>query len=384
MRNKSVKPSTKRVCHFGTFSTEQQYSHNALVAESLTKAGWEVIDCRPAQKEASSANRVKSFSGPLAFLGTVFSIVKHRTLPRYDMMIVGYPSHADMFLAYVLSTWRRCPLVMDSFYGLYNTVVEDRKLIAAKNPLSKLIFLWEYCVLHMADYVLIDTETQAEMLKERYSLGAEVVFSVPVGIDESLWTQSPLPEEDTVFRVVMWATFIPLHGMNTVVEAAKILEDTKDTIQIEVWGDGQTADDFADLKEVLSPANLNWNRGIFPMEEIIAAVHESHCCIGILGSSDKAMRVVPYKVTQALATGRPVVTVASPETETILEHEKEALLIPAEDPQALADALISLAKNRQLCESMGAHGRLAYEAHLSNAAMQQCLATMCDRVMKKT
>ena len=385
------KTGTQKICHFGTFSTEQLYSHNALVAQSLTKAGWEVIDCRPASRVNSGSSRAKSFSGIFSFLGSVFSLLKqwvelffkHSKVPRYDLMVVGYPSHADMFLAYVLCKWRRCPLVMDSFYGLYNTVVEDRKLISAGNPLSKIMYAWEYVVLHLADYVLIDTEAQADMLKERYRLADNRFFSVPVGIDEELWTASPVPVNEGVLRVALWATFIPLHGMNTVVEAAHLLEVAGEKIEIEVWGDGQTADAFAELKAKLEPQNLSWNRSIYPLEEIADFARGAHCCIGILGGSDKALNVVPYKVTQALALGRAVVTVASDEIKKILIHEEEALLIPPDDATALAEALTRLAHDHALCESLGAGGRLAYEKHLSNEVMQRVLANTCASIAEK-
>jgi len=324
-----------------------------------------------------------------AFLGAIFSLlskwmelfIKHCKTPRYDMMLVGYPSHADMFLAFVLCKWRRCPLIMDSFYGLYNTVVEDRQLISPGNPLSKLIYCWEYWVLRMADCVLIDTDAQAQMLQEKYKLKAEKIVTVPVGIDETIWKPTPIPVKKNVLRVGVWATFIPLHGMNTVVQAARLLESAGEKIEIEVWGDGQTADDFADLMTVLNPGNLSWNRGVFPMQLIATGACNAHCCIGILGGTDKAMNVVPYKVTQALAMGRPVVTVASPEVEKILVDGEDALLIPPEDAEALAHALTRIAQDRELCEALGKQGRIAYEKHLSNERMQAILDETCTKIL---
>ena len=65
----------------------------------------------------------------------------------------------------------------------------------------------------------------------------------------------------------------------------------------------------------------------------------SDICLGVFGTSDKAARVVPNKVYDALAAGRPLVTEDSPAARELLHDGDDALLVPAGDGAALADAL---------------------------------------------
>jgi glycosyltransferase involved in cell wall biosynthesis len=80
-------------------------------------------------------------------------------------------------------------------------------------------------------------------------------------------------------------------------------------------------------------------------------------CLGIFGTSEKARRVVPNKIFQAMAVGRPIVTADTPAIRELLVHEREGLLVPAGDPDALAAALVRLAGDEALRRRMGEAAR---------------------------
>jgi glycosyltransferase involved in cell wall biosynthesis len=66
---------------------------------------------------------------------------------------------------------------------------------------------------------------------------------------------------------------------------------------------------------------------------------------------------VPNKVYQAMAVGRPIVTADTPGAREVLTHERDALLVPAADPGALAAALRRLAGDPELRGRLGAAAR---------------------------
>ena len=99
---------------------------------------------------------------------------------------------------------------------------------------------------------------------------------------------------------------------------------------------------------------------------------------GIFGAGEKAARVIPYKVHEALCAGRPVVTADTPAARRVLAHGRESLLVTPGDPDALAAALAALARDPDLCRRLAANARASYDAELGLDAMARAL----DRALR--
>jgi glycosyltransferase involved in cell wall biosynthesis len=84
--------------------------------------------------------------------------------------------------------------------------------------------------------------------------------------------------------------------------------------------------------------NVDW-LGALSMDELRARTLTADVCLGVFGASEKAARVVPNKVYDALACGRPVVTADTPGIREALHDGEDALLVPAGDGASLAAAL---------------------------------------------
>jgi colanic acid biosynthesis glycosyl transferase WcaI len=83
--------------------------------------------------------------------------------------------------------------------------------------------------------------------------------------------------------------------------------------------------------------------------------------------ADAADLVMPSKLTGMLASGRAVLATAQPETELCGVVEDAAacgLVVPPENPAAMADALRALAADPARRAALGANGRRYAEAEL--------------------
>ena len=98
-----------------------------------------------------------------------------------------------------------------------------------------------------------------------------------------------------------------------------------------------------------------------PKDELRAAISRSHVVAGIFGTSDKAARVVPYKVVHALAHGRPVVTASTPAIRRLLSPGVDCVTAPAGDADALADVLEALATDPGRLQAIGTAARQRFE-----------------------
>ena len=90
--------------------------------------------------------------------------------------------------------------------------------------------------------------------------------------------------------------------------------------------------------------------------------------LGIFGGTGKAKRVVPGKVYQAACAGRAIVTADTPATRAAFAPG-EVVLVPPDDPDALAVALRELAKDRPRVAELGRRARARYQRDYTPAAI---------------
>ena len=72
---------------------------------------------------------------------------------------------------------------------------------------------------------------------------------------------------------------------------------------------------------------------------------------------------------EGLASGRPVVATDNPGMDTYVDHGRTGLLVPPDDPAAMADAIGELLSDPERAAQMGAAGRKEVEARFTSATM---------------
>ena len=95
--------------------------------------------------------------------------------------------------------------------------------------------------------------------------------------------------------------------------------------------------------------------------------------------------VMPSKLGNILAAGRPFIATARPETELgrVTLESQAGLLVPPEDAGALAQAIVDLARDRDVRRKMGLKARQFAEARLGRdkimAAWEDLLYGLVDQ-----
>lgn len=98
--------------------------------------------------------------------------------------------------------------------------------------------------------------------------------------------------------------------------------------------------------------------GLLPFPEVRARLRDA--AILVLPNSASAISeryTSPLKLFEYLTLGRPIVASDLPAIREILTHERTALLVPPDDPAALAGALERLAADPDLAEALGRAAR---------------------------
>jgi glycosyltransferase involved in cell wall biosynthesis len=239
---------------------------------------------------------------------------------------------------------RRKPIVWDAFLSLYDTVVEDRQLVGKHNPVALILYGVEWLACRAADRIVLDTDAHGAYFSEKFSVDRRRIARVFVGAETDIFRpaadpRKPPADSPRPAEILFYGQFIPLHGIEYIVRAAKLCEDRP--IRWILIGKGQEEYRIRKLIEELRPAHLEWITWV-PYPELVAWITRADVCLGIFGNTAKAHRVIPNKVFQILATGKPLVTMDSPAARELLEDWPGVRMIPPGDPQALADAVTAM------------------------------------------
>jgi glycosyltransferase involved in cell wall biosynthesis len=245
----------------------------------------------------------------------------------------------------------RIPIVLDSFVSLYNTVVEDRKYISKTSVLASLVLSLEKLAFSTAKLVLVDTDAHSSYYQSQYKLPKKQLLVVPVGAQQVFFSSSSRHIADTTkaeLRVLFYSTFIPLHGIATVVRAIELSADS--FAEWTVVGSGQHFNLFDKLvkeKPGLKIKHLLWAS----TEELARLYTEHDVALGIFGNTDKAARVIPNKVYETIASGVPLITRKSPAIDELVKTETPGLWqIEANNAKALVDALEDVRRSKDLLD----------------------------------
>jgi glycosyltransferase involved in cell wall biosynthesis len=274
--------------------------------------------------------------------------------PRgFDAFIVGYPGQFDLPAAKLASGGK--PVIFNPLVSLADTLVRDRGRFRATSLPARALESIDRAAFRAADLVVADTRTQAQFFAEL--AGLDVVQTCFVGAEDRLFRPVWQPPER--FAALFVGKLIPLQGVETIVEAARLAPD----IPFRVVGSGQ-------LSHLLTtrPPNLDhvpWIEYVrLPLE-----FQSAGCALGIFGTTPKAQRVIPNKAFQALASAAPLVTADTPAARELLVDGESGLLIPPGDAAALANAVRTLAGDGDLSRRIARGGRDAYERHASEAVL---------------
>lgn len=328
-----------RICYFGTY--DQDYCRNQILQRGLALAGAEVVECHAAVWDARDKSQVR---GAGRIVGTARRFLRsrgelrrgYRALPDHDALVVGYLGHLDVALARRLAGRR--PVVLDAFLSLHETVVEDRAMMGPGHPAARALWRVERGAYRRADLVLLDTETHADFVAEQFGLERAKVVAVPVGADDRVFAPPDGPDlRGERRRVLFYGKFIPLHGAETIIEAAGILAAERD-IELRLIGTGQTYAAARALAEQRRLGSVDWVDWV-DYEALPGEIAAADVCLGVFSPHGKALRVIPNKVYQALACGAQVITADTPAMRELGDMGEALTLVPPGDPEALAEAI---------------------------------------------
>ncbi|MEO7557779.1 MAG: glycosyltransferase [Gammaproteobacteria bacterium] len=347
--------AAKIVLWWGRFDSD--YSRNRILRQAYAALGWRIVDFHPV----------------LSPLGDLEAWL--RQLPRADLIHVPCFRQRDLATAARHARRGGIPLLFDPLISAYEKQVFERAKFSEHSAKARHLLEWERGLFARADIVLADTPEHAHYFAETLGVAPDRLHVVYVGAEESLFTPESVPyTPNDPIEVLFYGSFIPLQGPEVIVEAARLYQGPP--VRWVLLGSGPLLD--ACREKATGLANIvfeNW----LPYAQLPDRIRCADILLGVFGQTPKAQRVIPNKVFQALACGKPLVTCTAPAyPATLRDHQIGSGIawIPASDGAALAATVTALVSRPDRLAALGTAARTSYEKYFSADAIRNQLQTV--------
>lgn len=196
------------------------------------------------------------------------------------------------------------------------------------------------------------------------------VHVVPNGVDTDRFQPTARPAQPHEFTIGFVGTLKPWHGLHTLVTAFRSLNDGRGW-HLLVVGDGperqairERLDDVTDRVEFVGAVDPSGVPALLDRMDVAVAPYPA-----------TATYFSPLKLYEYLAAGLPVVASDVPAVTDVLEHGSNAVIVPPDDPEALAAAIVALRDDPTSRASLAAQARRCAERdHTWTASVARILA----------
>ena len=383
-----------KVCFFGTY--EKNYPSNRIIIKGLKKNGIDIVECHVSLWEKyrnKHGNFLKLFSMFKLAVGLVSAYARlcfvfFSKCRNVNVIIVGYIGQLDIFFlkALLLFKKNKPKILFVPLVSLYDTAIADRGLSGKNNLFAKLLFYIDRFSFKMADIIIFDTNEHINYISNLFSLDKSKFKRVWVGADEDVFYPQcysldkgnnyslsdkgenyPLPDKGglggVVFTVLFIGKYIPLHGLEYIIKAAKLLEK-KENINFRMIGSGQLHDKIMNLKEKLEIKNIDFVEWV-EYNKLVNEINKADVVLGIFGGTKKSSRVIPNKVFQAIACKKAVITGDSPAIRELFTDKENILLCKNRKSEALKDAILEIKNDNELRNKIAKGGYEVFENNLT-------------------
>jgi glycosyltransferase involved in cell wall biosynthesis len=190
---------------------------------------------------------------------------------------------------------------------------------------------------------------------------------IPNGTLEQFFAENGAGDRLGVDDKRFLVTFAGTHGIAQALPSAlDAAERASDVADFAFVGEGPVKQLIVEQAEERKLANVHFHPQV-PLEEITPILRASDALLVTLSAHPTFEQFVPSKLTDFMAVGRPVLLAAAGESARLLESVGGGVVVPPEDPDALADAVRWLRSHPVEAAEMGRRGREFARTRLRSA-----------------
>ena len=340
---------------------EADYSRTRNVRKGLQKAGLDVVGVFPPRRSFRYL--------PLLIRRALLAARKA------DAIVVGF--YGQPLVPFLRLS--RKPLIFDIYISTFDTLILDRGLAGESSLFARVSRALDRVACAASDRIVLETNDHIRDFASKFAVPAEKFRRVFLAADEDVIYPRPVQRQDGRFWVHFHGEYAPFHGVNHIIEAAKILQDQG--VCFRLIGTGITSERDRGRARQLGLRNVEFIDRV-PYDSLAEYMSRADVCLGFFGENRRAERVFTNKVVESMGAGRPLVTRRNRPVQELLVHRENAFLCEPGSGEALAEAILELKEDPALREKLARNARRTFLENCTTEQLGKSFRTIIEELVE--
>jgi glycosyltransferase involved in cell wall biosynthesis len=291
------------------------------------------------EKHSWKEIRVQRKTPSIAYIAVgLFAAIRSRVKPK---LVIAHTGYAPIVIGFILSKILGVPFV-PVMHG------SDIRTVGRTSWLKYI----QKMILEKASRILCVSEDIRRILVEEYMIDIGKTQIISNGYDDVLLSY-PVKKIDSKNPKLVFVGYLrwekdPLLALKVV----NRIREKYNNVHLTIFGDGDMRERIElsiDELDIRSHVHL---MGSKPHNEVIEMVSKSD--IFILTSRHEGK---PLALIEAMALAKPIVATNIDGVRELIVHEQNGMLVPVQDPEAMAMKIENLLRDQEMAEALGKQAR---------------------------
>ena len=269
----------------------------------------------------------------------------------------------------------KCPMVLE----VHSLFYLERRFRGRRE--SKLIKRLDYGLWQRAALIRVVSKPVAKLLVDE-SIDPERVRFIPYGIGVEAPIDRPSPSPSEPIQIVFVGSFYPWHGIETLVAAFAMTRPREANLRLCLIGDGLLRSACQQRARELRIDEFIEFTGWLPRAEVVQCLKKADIAVAPFLKIEP-FYFDPVKVLEYMASGLPIIATDIQRIVEILDFGRAGMIVPPGDAEALAEAMLALARDAPLRLRLGKAGRDMIENGSSRQDIAQDVMALCGEAAAK-
>lgn len=345
------------------------------------------------EKEGVDVYRVKTYLTPnkgflrrtlnyLFFM--VVSVIAAIRLPKPDVVVATSPQFFCAVAGYLVSRMKKSPFVFE----LRDIWPESIITVGAMRPSLpiRLLEKLELFLYRKSTRVIALTDAFKENLISRGIIPSKIEV-IKNGVDLSFFHPGPVPTDlidelgvDGRFVASYIGTVGMAHAVEKIVEVAETLKGVREILFL-VVGEGANKEKIQYLATKKGLSNIKILPGVSKgrVRDYYAVTNLN---LVTLRNTPLFRTVIPSKIFEIMAMGRPILCAVDGECRKIIEQSGSGVYVEPENVDKMAETILQLWKKKDSLGKMGENGRVFVEQYFNRDELARAYLGLLREVIR--